>query len=191
MDAIKTIEHEGYKIELYPDEDPESPRDWDHPGKMVCFHNRYTLGDRHNLNHKDFSGWDAMESHISEELGGVVILPLFLYDHGGITMSTGPFGCRWDSGQVGFIYITKDEVLSAFQVKTLTKDVLARATELLESEVKVYDQYLRGDVYGYKVLDKDGEEVDSCWGYFGDDAAIEAAKEHIAYLLKQKSKEKV
>jgi hypothetical protein len=46
-----------------------------------------------------------------------------------------------------------------------------QAIEILESEVKMYSQYLSGDVYGYVV----GEE--SCWGFYGIDAAREAAKE--------------
>ena len=37
-----------------------------------------------------------------------VILPLYLYDHSGITISTRPFSCPWDSGQVGWIYASKD-----------------------------------------------------------------------------------
>lgn len=40
--------------------------------------------------------------------GQYVILPLYLYDHSGITISTGPFSCPWDSGQVGWIYAPKD-----------------------------------------------------------------------------------
>lgn len=37
-----------------------------------------------------------------------VILPLYLYDHSGITISTEPFSCPWDSWQVGWIYAPKD-----------------------------------------------------------------------------------
>ena len=73
-------------------------------------------------------------------------LPLFLYDHSGITISTGSFGCRWDSGLVGFIW-TADE--------TATQ-------EWLESEVKTYDQYLTGEQYD--VLVKHGEDVISVCG---------------------------
>jgi hypothetical protein len=32
---------------------------------------------------------------------GTIIKGLFLYDHSGITISTGRFSCPWDSGQVG------------------------------------------------------------------------------------------
>ncbi|SNS23209.1 hypothetical protein SAMN05446037_1006135 [Anaerovirgula multivorans] len=37
-----------------------------------------------------------------------VILPLYLYDHSGITMSSSPFSCQWDSVQVGWIFCTKE-----------------------------------------------------------------------------------
>ena len=35
------------------------------------------------------------------ELENVVILPLYLHDHSGLTMNTSGFHCPWDSGQVG------------------------------------------------------------------------------------------
>ena len=42
-----------------------------------------------------------------------VVLPLYLYDHSGITMScdlTYPYNDRWDSGQVGWIYASHQRV---------------------------------------------------------------------------------
>ncbi len=53
---------------------------------------------------------DAEEGELQDILDSLdkyIILPLFLYDHSGITMSTGPFSCPWDSGQVGWIYASK------------------------------------------------------------------------------------
>jgi hypothetical protein len=38
--------------------------------------------------------------------------------------------------------------------------------------VSVYDDYLTGNVYGFIVEERNGddwEEVDSCWGFYGDD----------------------
>lgn len=35
-------------------------------------------------------------------------------------------------------------------------------------EVQVYDYYICGDVYGF-VIEKDGEQIDSCWGFYGHD----------------------
>ena len=43
-----------------------------------------------------------------EQSGKFVILPLYLYDHSGITMNTTGFSCPWDSGQVGWIYADAD-----------------------------------------------------------------------------------
>lgn len=50
----------------------------------------------------------------------VVMLPLNLYDHGGITMSTGSFSCSWDSGKVGWIYATKERFIKETGYDELT-----------------------------------------------------------------------
>ena len=57
-----------------------------------------------------FSWEEWLENEVLEPNGGedeVVALPLYLYDHSGITMNTSGFSCPWDSGQVGWIYCTK------------------------------------------------------------------------------------
>jgi hypothetical protein len=53
-----------------------------------------------------------------------------------------------------------------------------RAIKYLEGEIETYDDYLRGNVYGYilEELVEDGdpedkndwEEIESCWGFYGD-----------------------
>lgn len=106
-----------------------------------------------------------------------VILPLYLYDHSGITMRCSAFACPWDSGQVGYIYMDRDDILREFGGKRVSKRKRERAEALLRSEVEEYDQYLTGDVYGVIVEDEDGEEVDSCWGFYGLDYAKEQAAE--------------
>jgi hypothetical protein len=95
----------------------------------------------------------------------IVILPLYLYDHSGITMSTGSFNDRWDSGQVGFIYATYDEIKKEFGVEKVTDNEIKRAYEILEGEVKTYDDYLTGNVYGFNFYDFD-DILDSCYGYY-------------------------
>lgn len=178
---------------ILQDTDPENPRDpyyQENLGKMVCWHKRYNLGDKHTFDDPidfaqdlalkntswsellqyikdghtkdlrlvpegegyqlqyrsvfdnkiiwvdmagfqfpaDFSDsaaiskriWDEAQGEITDvlkemyipELIGlcedkVAILPLYLYDHSGLTMSTSDFGDRWDSGCVGFIYMDK------------------------------------------------------------------------------------
>lgn len=46
----------------------------------------------------------------------VAILPLYLYDHSGLTMSTNDFGDRWDSGCVGFIHMDKDTAIKELRM---------------------------------------------------------------------------
>jgi hypothetical protein len=59
-----------------------------------------------------------------------------------------------------------------------------RIMEILESEVKEYDEYLRGEVYGYKIKDRNGNEIDSLFGIIGRDWAIKEATSHVNYLMK-------
>lgn len=91
-----------------------------------------------------------------------IMLPLYLYDHSGITMSTGPFSCPWDSGQIGYIYITKEKARKEYSWKYMTKSRIAKIREYLTGEVETYDQYLTGDVYGYRISNEDDDHIDSC-----------------------------
>lgn len=173
-----------FLIEVEQDESPESPRDWDNLGKMICFHGRYNLGDKHDYNSDDYSGWEEQRKDIEKNEDVCVILPLYLYDHGGITISTTPFSCRWDSGQIGWVYVSKSKVREEYSVKRITQDIIDKVTKILEGEVKTYDTYLRGEVYGYRIFKVEecnlGHEhknlVESSWGYYGDDECMTEAE---------------
>ncbi len=163
MDTLaKQIDHNGYKIEIHHDQHGgESPRDWDNAGTMAIYHRRYAFGDK-----LEFSNTDDLDEYLAS--GDCYVLPIYMYDHGGVTISTSPFSCGWDSGQVGYIYITKEKAKA---------EGLSDPLATLENEVKNMDSYIRGEVYGYIVYDADGNELDSCWGYLGEmDWCIEEAK---------------
>ncbi len=166
--SILEKEVNTYKIKIYADDIPSNPRiEWDNLGHMVCFHKKYNLGDKDNpYKTFDYESWEEMEKVIIKEEKAYIILPLYLYDHSGITISTTPFSCRFDSGQVGFIYITKDEILKEFSCKNITKTIKEKATNILKSEIKIYNLYLTGQVYGYIIDDLDGNNIDSCYGFF-------------------------
>jgi hypothetical protein len=55
---------------------------------------------------------------------------------------------------------------------------------VLAGEVKTFDQYLRGDVYGYVVTDPDGNEVDSCWGLYGIEDAEQEARSALDFAAR-------
>lgn len=103
-----------------------------------------------------------------------VIVPLWLYDHSGISMSCGartyPYNDVWDSGCVGFYYLSKDwikENLSANET-----DWESIGEEYIRSAVKEYDYFLCGDEWGFFLYEEsEGEldEIDSCAGFLGDE----------------------
>lgn len=168
-EAIRTEEYKGFKIKFFQDDNPINPRENDNLGKMVCFHKRYDLGDKHDLRTDDFGGWDEIQKHLVKELNAVIIHPLRLYDHSGITISMGnqyPYNDQWDSMMVGFVYVDKDTVKKEYG--RLTKSNRQKVENCLAGEVEEYDKYLRGDVYGFVIEDADGELLDSCWGYYDD-----------------------
>ena len=181
----------NYLIEIIQDNDPQSPREWDNLGKMICFHGRYDLGDKHDYQSNDYSGWSEQRKDIEKKENVCVMLPLYLYDHSGITMSTSPFGCRFDSRCVGFIYVTKEQVRKEYGVKRINKKLIEKVTKVLEGEVKTYDQYLTGDVYGYRISKitecelghEHKEEVDSCWGFYGEDECMTEAEGIVDYHI--------
>ena len=183
------------RIRIKRDEYPENPREeCCNLGTMACFHKRYVLGDKHHgLRSEDFAGWDEMEEHIRKELDAAVVLPLYLYDHGGITMNTTGFSCPWDSGQVGFIFITKKQAREGYGKKRLSKKLLGRIADYLKSEVETYDDYLTGNVYGYVVESRpaDADEDagwdggDSCWGFYGDDLEKNGIMDYIREYVKK------
>lgn len=126
---------------------------------------------------------DLTSETVHRERPGIVLCrPLYLYDHGGITISAGAFSCPWDSGQVGWQYIT-DDVLEAEW-----NGDRELATKYMDATLETYDDYLTGNVHGYIVEkgtlvrttrhypdDREVEETeieweheDSCWGFIGD-----------------------
>ena len=175
-DYYLTIDHENY---------PENPREWDNFSTMVCFHRKYNLGDKHTYNHNDYNGWNEMEKDIIKNENVGVILPLYLYDHGGITISTRPFHCNFDSGQIGFIYVSRKTIFENIRgYKILTKKLKGIVTERLLNELKCYDQYLQNEVYSFEIV-KDDERVEYCGGYYDLDECIKEGTDMVNDLINE------
>ena len=190
MDTFQVAEAiQGLKrLKIYIDDTPESPREWDNIGTMVCFHRRYNLGDEH-----EFRTPDDIQEFVKENPS--IVIPLYLYDHSGITMNTVGFGHtidpgEWDSGQVGWIYVTLEKVRKEHDWKLITKERRKRIQKHLLLEVETYDQYLTGQVFGF-IVEKDGEDVNSCWGFYDENYMIDEVKGIIDYDIKQKTERHV
>jgi hypothetical protein len=196
MEPIDTYEHEGITINVYPDDSPEAgnPREGDQLTTLVCWHPDYVLGDEQIQGsrgavetpfHEGGEGVTSMRQ-VYRYLGivreAVCILPLYLYDHSGISITAGapnPFdnptvrrddfgqGMGWDTSMVGFVYTTHERITELCgDGEPYHSDEWIR--EQVEQDVRLYDMYLQGAVYGY-VVAEDSHEESSCWGFLGWD----------------------
>ena len=169
--------YRDHTIKIIHDPNPENPRDYDNLGTMACWHRRYRLGDKHDhddprdllIDLCEVSGETDLSINdlVARAVKRAVILPLYLYDHSGITMNTTGFHSPWDSGQVGYIYVTFEDIRKEYGVTRVSKNLRAKITDHLRQELATYDHYLTGNCYGF-VVEKDDEEVESCWGFLGD-----------------------
>lgn len=174
-------------IEVLPDYDPMNPREWDNLGHMICWSKKHNLGDTNNeFNPKDYDSAEELFKAIKEK--AEVVLPLYLYDHTGISMSVGSFVGRaphasWDSGLVGYIYATKEEI----DAEGIDREKVD-PEDILRTEVEIYDRYIRGEAYGYRTYKNvkcdccghvEQQDLDSCWGYDSIEEAMKAGKESV------------
>lgn len=205
---LETLDYRGHRIELHYDTDPLNPRkEYDNLGKMVCWHRHYDLGDEQPreapfeyvtrlaaLYDEDvYNKLDEMSEGEGDELvRGILnehylMLNLYLYDHGGLSIGTRSFSDPWGSGQVGFIYMSKEDAAEEGAEYTEKK-----ALDWLKAEVVAYDKYLRGEVYTTRVyaINAAGDEelVDSCGGYDDDKYAMSEARGFVDYRVEQARK---
>ncbi len=164
----------GYTLKIIPDENPLNPRtDCDHLGIMLCWHRRYSLGDSHPYD----TPQDFAESAAAKDM--FVCLPVYLLDHSGLYVSVNDFNDSWDSGQLGFIYCTKQDAQKWFNNTDVTEDEIKKE---LTAEVEEYNDYLNGAWYGFLIEGLDGEVEDSCGGFRYDGSMKKLASEMKSYV---------
>ena len=198
--AITTTDGRKLRLVIERDQFPEDPRSWDNLGTMLCCHRDYQLGDCNSNRETEEqlaeicreygkSDEEIDEMTFAEEVrfildqDNVCGLPLWIYDHSGISMSTRR-QCSWDSSFVGLIFVEKDFYLAQMCLKD-EENWKAKAKKTLESEVEIYNDFLEGNVYQWALyeptvvirqsmdgkelsreIDEKGEMVDSMGGFY-------------------------
>jgi hypothetical protein len=164
-----------YRLKIMQDNDGDGPREWDNLGTFAGWHRTYKIGDVQ----PSVDPLDYRAALPADE----IVLPVYLMDHSGVAYSTEPFGCLWDSGQVGFIHCSPSNP----EAEGMTPEAIEA---VLTAEIATYSQWASGDVYGFQ-LEKwepatcgdvsHGEWVDedSCWGFYGTDWAENGIAEHL------------
>jgi len=179
MSTIETITHEDWRVRIVYDDNCDSPREYDNLGTMITWDRNYHSPNKNEFaSPEEFDRWwfgnedcdDVFRDDAPDKDPRCVRLPVYKYEHGGVAYSTGPFGCRWDSGAVGWIFTTPESV-------ELTGAPLDSLQKQLSDEVRSYSQWASGEVYGYVVEKREScvtcghgewEEVEACYGFVGE-----------------------
>lgn len=200
MEHVHEVVKGEYRIRIFPDDDPTSPREWDTLTTMFCFHPRYTLGDAEYPDDEYRQAEQAYDYLVRQRgnlrafvrwlrlvLGATIVQPLYLYDHGGLSLRTGQFmsdPIGWDMSMAGLVYDTASK-------REATGCTSGDVKSVLEAEVNTYAQFLIGDIYGYVIEHlttcnhnhQHATEVESCWGFYGQDQALAEAEDVLASIM--------
>lgn len=201
-EPIDTREYKGYSVKVYPDEFDfaENPRDFSEPlGVMSLFHKQYDFPNEANLNTDDFTGWQEMADYLYKEKDAILLADIYMYEHSQIHIKIGDFygqlpqgHARFDSGQIGFIYTTREKILETYQKKKLTDKLREKARHELEIEVQYFNDYASGHIYHIAIENEKGEQVDAWTGIYETDLAnhIDEAKGIIDNNIKNRNRKK-
>lgn len=165
--AITTTDGRKLRLVIKQDDYPEDPRSWDNLGTMLCCNRNYQLGDCNSnreteeqlaeicrkygktdeeIDEMDF--YDEVKFLLNQE--NICALPLWLYDHSGISISTGRVDA-WDSSPVGLIYVEKELFIEAVGYEP--DDWKSEAVKILREEIETYDDFVQGNVYTWALYE--------------------------------------
>lgn len=164
--------YRGYKIKIAKKMYCMNPRtDWDHGTTILSIR---------PVQIKDESDYQPGTDDLLEIKKGLMfdnepiyaILPVYYINNGA--------GChrlstKYNFGQLGWIYMTKEDFRKMYYN---TEEDFERynpgvkiqdwAKGILERELQNYEDYLNGEIYYYKVIDKNRNVIDNCSNFFGD-----------------------
>jgi hypothetical protein len=159
----------GHTVELEIEESPYNPREDDNMTVIVSFHRRYSLNDKHDYKQTDYNNWGELAKAIVRKEKPAIIKPLYMYEHSGITIKTSPYDCPWDSGQIGFVFITSAKARKEYNWKKITKNRVTFLDKMLETEIDIFRKYFENDIWYFNEYDENGNECNSCGNFYGND----------------------
>lgn len=158
----------GEVLHVVYDNDAENPRAWESNVGAFIVDPRCRYVDNEGDIALDLACRDDDAAALDKNPDIIAYLPVYVYDHSGARMNTTGFSCPWDSGQIGWIVATRENLRRAWitwsRITEKRRECLRR---LLRGEVETYSAYVSGEVYGFIVENAAGDELDSCYGYYG------------------------
>jgi hypothetical protein len=198
LDRLKTYIVE-IEIDEYNDVNPRVDIDG-HLTIFALFHKKYLLPNDTDINSKEHGSWEEIEEQLHKDYPDIVAISrVYMYEHSGIGLSTSnaryPFNCRWDSGTVGFVFITQERI-DEFKA-TLTEE---ECYSLISNDVEEYSHYVSGNVYRFEINEKvycqccaqfRHDHIDSCSGFYGYNIEDNGMLEHILPNFPEEMREEV
>lgn len=175
MAPLETREVNGFTIEFHYDPDATSPRDDDPGVSMVLYHRQYNFPNDAEISFSDWENLGDIGDYLTCK-GALLVVPVYMLDHSGVSLSVRDYADSWDSGQVGFAYITPENWKNTQGAEwTGSGEDRAQAHRLISAEVTTYGQYVNGECYYYVITDTDGEVMETPGEYIGWDDIEEDA----------------
>lgn len=181
----KIINIKGYDVEISLDYWKDNPREWV-SSTLVTAHKNYTFGGI-KLTRDAWSIEGAFQQHLADEglsLRDIIYYEVFMYEHSGIALNIVPFSCRFDSGQLGYIYEKRCDIRAEFGVKRISPKLEQRVLSRLFNELQLLEYWANGEVYSFSIAD---EVYGGFYGYDHEKSGlIAAANEAIDHLRQEK-----
>ena len=147
-------DNSGHFFKLFYDEYSESPRLDDNVATILTWERNYNSPDENDDTFEEFAekhgvdvskgcNLDSVMEAMRKE--GYYVVPVYALHHGVSHYSIDDFNDPWDSGVAGIAFCKKQKGLPD------NDDLLRR---IIEDEIKKYDAWVNGEVYGIMLLDK-------------------------------------
>lgn len=173
-----------YRLKIEYDEYAESPREWDNLCTIFSQRGNWDISDKSFSYSREEAPAKYEEFKARQDKGEILMLPVYMYDHSGQTISLGDFHERFDSGVCGFAFVEKKRIFDEYP-DTTEENWKEKAYKAIQVEIDIYDKYIRGETYSW-LLEKaeetehrrissgdtwitiEWEFYDACGGFLGD-----------------------
>ena len=167
-------DNSGRFFKLFYDEYSESPRLDDNVATILTWERDYNSPDENDDTFEEFAEkhgvdvspeWNLDAEAFNKVLDSVMeamrkegyyVVPVYALHHGVSHYSIDDFNDPWDSGVVGVAFCKKQKGLP-------DNDDYLRA--IIDQEIKEYDAWFNGEIYGIDLLGQDETVLDSSTGY--------------------------
>lgn len=174
----------GQFFKFFYDDSTDSPRNDTNVATILTWERDYDSPDENNDTFEEFAEkhgvdvskeWDLDSVMDAMREEGYYVVPVYALHHGVSHYSINDFNVPWDSGVVGVAFCKKQEGLP---------DNDEHLRKIIDREVKMYDAWVNGEIYGVVRLDKTEDIVDETteWVILDDDNRTETFKDMLSTI---------